>query len=189
MPEDDAWRRSSRARNLEGIAGRGTTRVKPVEAALGQRGLLHVELPADRLGVRPRHPAGIRREPLVPRRPQVLAVRVEQVLATDMAGRVEERHPSPTETASRLVRSRQAASRSPAKTRARSSGPGSDAASRRMSSSDRRSARSSSGGMSTSLAVVPDTRSSAARSSAAEAGDDPSDRAPARTSSATNASR
>ena len=63
---------------------------QPAEAPLGERGLRRVEVSRDRLCVRAADPSGVRREPLLPDGPEVRRVGIEEMLATDLPGRVEE---------------------------------------------------------------------------------------------------
>ena len=67
--------------------------VQPVEGALRERCSPGVEVTPDRRRVGRADPAGVGREALVAHWPQILRVRVEQMLAADLARRVEEREP------------------------------------------------------------------------------------------------
>jgi hypothetical protein len=63
------------------------------DAALRERGLPRVEVARDRARVRLADAPGVAREALVAHRPQILGVRLEDVLAADLPRGVEERQP------------------------------------------------------------------------------------------------
>ena len=65
--------------------------LEPPDAALGDGGGARVEVTRDGARIRAADAASVRREPLVAHRAQVFRIRVEDVLATDLPRRVEER--------------------------------------------------------------------------------------------------
>ena len=68
---------------------------QPLHPALGERLLARREVPHDRVGVRPADPASVGGKAFVAHRLEILGVRIEQVLAADLAGGVEERDAHP----------------------------------------------------------------------------------------------
>ena len=102
-PEDLAARAADveRRAGAEAVGMRHRLRFKqlgpcqPPEAALRQRRLGRVEVPRDGLAYGRADAARVGGEPLVAQRAQVLRVRVEHVLASDLARRVEEREAHP----------------------------------------------------------------------------------------------